>query len=352
MSSFENAYALIIGVGTYLVQPTLTQPGFRNLPATVRDAQAIVGILTDLALCGYPPDKVQVLAGEQATANNIRTALQTLAQSANPDSTVFIYFSGHGGRAVDDQGQWHTYLCPRRADPADLSSTAIPGAEFTVTISQIPAQKLLIMLDCCHAAGSADLKAAGGQLLWKAGLSEDYYRALAAGSGRVVIASSRETEYSFVRDQGDLSLFTYHLCAALKGQAGVRGNGLIHVLDVYHHVNEAVHADKPEQTPILKVKDMDLNFPIALDRGGTKTAAGPSTAMTANQRQWLEQRRDELQGPLTTYDRRIKALQSDVAQTLDGERRAILEERLNEAKQERRKIQAEIKNIARKLQRG
>ena len=48
----------------------------------------------------------------------------------------------------------------------------------------------------------------------------------------------------------------------------MRGDGLIHVLDVYHHVNEAVQADEPKQTPILKVKDLDLNFPLALDQGG------------------------------------------------------------------------------------
>jgi hypothetical protein len=346
---FENAHALIIGVGNYLVQATPVQPGFRSLPATVRDAQAIVNILTDPDLCGYPPNHVQVIVEEQATADKIRAALQTLAQSTNSQSTVLVYFSGHGGRAVDDQGQWHTYLCPRDANPTDLAGTAIPGIEFTAMIGQIPAQKLLIVLDCCHAAGSADLKAPGGHLLWKAGLSEDYYTALTSGSGRVIIASSKETEYSFVRDQGDLSVFTHHFCKALKGQAGVRGDGLIHVLDVYHHVREAVHADKPQQTPFLKV-EADLNFPIALDRGGTKTAdTGPSVVVGTDRRRWLEQRLGELQGPLSTYNRRIKALESDIARALDGERRVILEERLDKAKRERRKIQDELDDIAEEL---
>jgi hypothetical protein len=44
----------------------------------------------------------------------------------------------------------------------------------------------------------------------------------------------------------------------------VRGDGLIHVLDVFHHVNAAVQADEPGQTPVLKVDDLDLNFPIAV----------------------------------------------------------------------------------------
>jgi hypothetical protein len=56
----------------------------------------------------------------------------------------------------------------------------------------------------------------------------------------------------------------------------VRGDGLIHVLDVFHYVNEAVQADEPKQVPILKVKDLDLNFPIALDRGGKGAGVAPA----------------------------------------------------------------------------
>jgi hypothetical protein len=350
MPHFKGAYALLIGVGDYLVSPAPARPGFRNLPATVSDAQAVARILTNPTFCGYLPDNVQLLLGEQATADNIRAAWKELARSADPQSTAVIYFSGHGGRAVGGQGQGQSYLCPREADPADLDHTAISGHEFSAALDHIPAQKLLVVLDCCHAAGSADLKATSGQLLWKAGLSEDYYQALASGAGRVVLASCKESEYSFVRDEGDLSLFTYHLCEALKGRAGVRGDGLVRVLDVYHHVNQAVHTAKPEQTPILKVKDMDLNFPIALDRGGTKTAAGVSTTVSSSQRQWLEQRRAELSRPLETYNRRIKALEGDIAQALDAERRAILEERLDAVLRERRKVQDEIKDIARQLQ--
>ena len=58
----------------------------------------------------------------------------------------------------------------------------------------------------------------------------------------------------------------------------MRGDGLIHVLDVFHYVNEGVQIDEPQQTPILKVKDLDLNFPIALDRGGK--GGGPAISVT------------------------------------------------------------------------
>ncbi|HUW14645.1 MAG TPA: caspase family protein [Anaerolineae bacterium] len=265
----SNFHALLIGVGDYL------HPRFVDLPATVRDAQALAGILTDPARCGYPPDNVRTITGPDATGANIHAALERLATSATPEATAFVYFSGHGGRTLPpspDFGRgaggegWRAYLCPREADPDDLPTTAISGAAFSTMLAAIPARRLLVMLDACHAAGSATLvrKATDGTPAWKAGLPESYYEALSRGSGRVVIASSKEDQFSRVRPQGDLSLFTYHLREALEGQAAVRGDGLIHVLDVFHHINEAVQANEPEQTPILKVDDLDLNFPIAV----------------------------------------------------------------------------------------
>lgn len=264
-------HALLIGVGDY------THPCFASLPATVRDAQALAAVLTDPTRCGYLPANVKTITGPDATLANIRAALESLAQSTNSQSAIFLYFSGHGGRALEN-GTWRAYLCPREANPDDLAHTAIPGDEFSALLVAIPARRLLVMLDACHAAGSAELKAANGTVVWKAGLPDDYYEALSQGSGRVVIASSKEDQFSYVRPQGDLSLFTHYLLQALSGKAAVRGDGLIHVLDVFHYVNEAVQADEPKQTPILKVKDLDLNFPIALDRGGKGIGPTPTAA--------------------------------------------------------------------------
>jgi len=261
-------HALVIGIGDY------THPRFASLPATARDAQAIAAVLIDPARCGYPPANVQTIIGPEATFANIRAALESLAQFTNSQSTVFFYFSGHGGRSLES-GTWRAYLCPREADPDDLTSTAIPGDELSALLVTIPARKLLVVLDACHAAGSADLKAADGTLAWKAGLPDNYYEALSQGSGRVVVASSKEDQFSYVHPQGDLSLFTHHLLQALSGKAAVRGDGLIHVLDVFHYVNEEVQADESKQTPILKVKDLDLNFAIALDRGGKGIGPAP-----------------------------------------------------------------------------
>jgi uncharacterized caspase-like protein len=226
---------LIIGVGDYL------HAQLPNLSATVSDAEAIGTVLTDPARCGYLPGKVEVISSSKATVANIRSALHSLSKSNNLQSTVLVYFSGHGGRVLQNE-RWHTYLCPRDTNPADFSSTAISGNEFSELLAAIPARKMLVIIDACHAGGTVELKISGVVIQWKAGLSEDYYEALAQGNGRVVLASSKEDQVSYVR--GKSSLFTHYLVEALGGGAAVRSDGLIHVLDVFHYVNETVQQEQ------------------------------------------------------------------------------------------------------------
>ncbi|MBN1262388.1 MAG: caspase family protein [Anaerolineae bacterium] len=266
-----NHHGLIIGVGNY------EHPRFANLPATERDAQALIDVLTDPAYGGYPPENVHAITGPEATAANIGAAMEFLSHASTPDATVLIYFSGHGGRIYEHEN-WHTYLCPREANPDDLSNTAIPSDQFSAALSAIPARRMIVILDACHAGGSAEIKAANGARIWKSGLPEYYYDALSQGSGRVVIASSKADQYSHVRPQGDLSLFTYCLLEALKGEAAIRGDGMVHILDVFHYVNESVQANEPEQTPILKANDLDMNFPMAAVPGDLSMALKTSQA--------------------------------------------------------------------------
>lgn len=260
--TFQNAFAVVIGVGNYIHAA--------SLPASAKDAVKFADLLTAPELCAYPQDNVQRITGSRATKDNIYNGLTTLAQAANPDSTVIVYFSGHGVRVPEGE-TLHTYLCPHEIRQENIEGTAIPGHTFSELLAAVPAKKMLVIIDACHAGGSAGFKAAEEKIWWKSGLPEDYYQELARGEGRVVIASSKENEVSYVDARGDLSVFTKHLCAALSGEAAVRGDGLVHVLDVFHYINEAVQAEKPNQTPILKVKDMDMNFPVALanDTKGT-----------------------------------------------------------------------------------
>lgn len=253
--SAEKNYALLVAGSDYLRYPPIA--------VTKKDLKAIETILRDPQYCAYHPEHVHVVWQEQATVDGFRNALTMLAQTVPSDATVFIYFSGHGGRVLEESG-WIPYLCLDDADPFQLQQTALSGQEFSTALAAIRARRLVVMIDACHASGSATFK---GRNNWRQGLPDDYYQSLSLGNGRVIIASSSEDQYSYIRDQNDRSAFTYYLEQAMKGKAAVRGDGLVHILDVFHYVNEQVRHDFPSQTPILKVQTMDLNFSVALDRG-------------------------------------------------------------------------------------
>ena len=276
-TAMANFQALVVGVGDYVA------PGFANLPATINDATAMSAMLRDPQLCGYPADNVHTLLGEQATLENMRFALGEMARRSVLAETTLVYYSGHGGRAYED-ASWHAYLCPRGADPDCLASTALSAEDFSRALAAIGGQRLVVMLDSCFASGAAELKSASSTTQWKTGWADSNYMLLSQGSGRVVIASSKEGQVSYVREQGDLSLFTYHLLAALGGKAAIRGDGLIHILDVFDYLSTAIPRDNPAQEPILKVQNADANFPIALAglaASPTVDAATPAPAPTA-----------------------------------------------------------------------
>jgi hypothetical protein len=130
-------------------------------------------------------------------------------------------------------------------------------------LAAIPAKRLVVLLDACHAAGAAHLKTGNASATFKSGLDDKTYEALGRGAGRVVIASSRGDEVSCVLPGMKNSLFTAYLLEALGGAAASEDEDFVRVLDVFHHVSENVPV-RATQHPVLKAQDVENNFAIAL----------------------------------------------------------------------------------------
>lgn len=145
--SFSSGHAVVIGVGA-------------DLPATVTDANGMADILRDPARCAYPPSQVHVLTGARADRDGILAALDALAGATDAESTAVIYFSGHGERVTTTIGDAY-FLLPYGYDTAALHTTAVSGTELVARLRAIPAQKVLLLLDCCHAGGLSAVNAPG-----------------------------------------------------------------------------------------------------------------------------------------------------------------------------------------------
>jgi hypothetical protein len=243
---FTKGHALIIGVGA-------------DLLGTIDDAEGLAKILTDKGRCAYPPQQVHLLTGKGANREAVLTALDDLAKSTrDEESTIIIYFSGHGYQ----YGQSY-YLMTNGYDTHDLERTAISGAEFADKITAIPAQKKLVLLDCCHAGGVGEIK---GVPLRKSPLPAEAVDLFSKGSGYVLIASSTDDEYSFTGNP--YSVFTGVLIEALCGKGVAKKDGYVRVADLALHTREHVpKLTKDKQHPILHFKEAD-NFVMAYYAAG------------------------------------------------------------------------------------
>jgi hypothetical protein len=252
---FSHGHALIIGVGA-------------DLPATISDATGLAAIVRDPSRCAYPEQQVYVLTDAHATRSAILVALDRLAQTTTPESTVLCFFSGHGYQVQSTMGSAF-YLLPYGYEPQRLSETAISGADFVRRLRAIPAKKLLLLLDCCHAGGVGEVKEVE---LTKAPLPPEAQHLLADGSGRVVIASSRADEYAYAGRP--YSAFTLAVIEALCGVGGANQDGAVRVADIALHAREYVpRRTKQKQHPVLHFEHAD-NFVVAYYAGGATQPKG------------------------------------------------------------------------------
>src|SRR5690348_17161053 len=92
---FSNGYALVIGVGEYQHMSQY------NVPIGAVDAEAVANALRDPARCGYPDGQITLLSNEKATRPAVLAALDGLAGKLDAESTLFLFFVGHGVYGTD-----------------------------------------------------------------------------------------------------------------------------------------------------------------------------------------------------------------------------------------------------------
>jgi predicted NACHT family NTPase len=281
----SHNYALLIGVGECKEEPKL------SLPTTVKDIQAVKTLLTNEKLCGYidSDQHLRLLSNAIATSANILEGLNWLKQQAenDPEATIFIYYSGHG--CLDASGDY--YLIPHETDRTDIADTALPATTFNAALQQIPAKQLLVIIDSCHAQGMASSKDNGigannvsrannrsplPKGFTQTALPQNIIDALTKdinkqGTGKVVFTSSTGNQPSWIRPDGKMSVFTYHLLEALQGAANQPGDKVVRVSHLMNYLSKTVPETarelcKAEQTPFFDFATED--FPVALLCGG------------------------------------------------------------------------------------
>jgi len=240
--------ALLIGVSEY-------EPGLNNLPAAVKDIAAMQRVLQDPEMGGF--DQVKLLANPDPQA--MQYEIETLFSGRSKDDLVLLFFSGHGIK--DDSGRlYFATQITRKNDKGDLiRATAVPTSFVHDIMNTSRCKRQAIILDCCF-SGAFD-----PALQAKDGGSVDLRSQLGA-EGRVVLASSSSTEYSFEQQGSDLSLYTRYLVEGIETGAGDRNeDGFVSVLELHEYAASKVQETAPKMTPkIITLKDK--GFEIILSK--------------------------------------------------------------------------------------
>ncbi|MCR4296764.1 MAG: caspase family protein, partial [Elusimicrobia bacterium] len=161
-------FALVIGIEDYQSLPKADY-GDRDA-ATVRKHFEAMGV---------PTRNIISLEGSQATGSKLRSYLQQwLPRNVKPESTVFVYYSGHGAPNPENGD---AYLVPWDADPMFLTTSAYPLKQFYAELSKLKAKRVLVALDACFSgSGGRSVLAKGARPL----------SSTLATSGRAPLAST------------------------------------------------------------------------------------------------------------------------------------------------------------------
>jgi uncharacterized caspase-like protein len=288
--TFTHGYALLIGVDENRVS------GYA-LPNVAKDIQAVAKVLVHPQRCAYPKDNIKTLTGQEATRQGILDGLEWLQEHIQADSsdntTAIVYYTGHGWRNTS-AGSSEFYLIPHDIREGKIRSRALRATDLAEAVGELEPRRLLVVLDCCPAGGigvkglplpagyveaaiAPSLLMEGEQAAVGSAKGAKGLETLALGTGRAVLSSSTGEQSSYVRRDGKMSIFTYHLIEALTGHAQPQ-EGATEVLvsdvmsHVWRHVPQSAKTDwGRKQEPDYQVSG---NFPIALLLGGEGLSKG------------------------------------------------------------------------------
>jgi hypothetical protein len=237
-------YAVVVGIARY----SDTAGGITSLQFADRDAQDFRDFLLSPDGGSFPKDNVRVLLNEDATAQNVRSALFTFLTKAQPQDEVVLYIAGHG--APDPNDPRNLYLLTYDTKLDDMGGTAFPMWQLQDVFTRVlKAKRVVTFADTCHSYGFS------GERRGKKSnnLVNQYVAKAANDSDRAVITASDISQLSYESDKwgGGHGVFTFFLLKGLRGEADANKDGTVTAGELFAFIHDNVDkATAGNQSPM------------------------------------------------------------------------------------------------------
>lgn len=238
----KNAYAIVIGIESYR----------QKLPKAdyaVADAKIMTEYLTKVM--GYPEENVVTLTNDRASLTDfIKYFEKWLPNNVEKDSTVFIYYSGHG---APNTKTGDAYLVPYDGDPSFIEQTGYPLNKLYESLNKLQAKEVIVALDSCFSgAGGKSVIAKGARPLVM-NLEHDIKK---LSKNMIVMSASSGDQTSSTYEEKGHGLFTFFMLKGIKNEGDTNKDGHIEIGELFNYIKPQVEkvarkVYNNEQTPQL-----------------------------------------------------------------------------------------------------
>ncbi len=225
-----SLYVMAVGINQY-------QNESYNLNYAQADAQSLTEKIIENSKGIFKSVNKMEIYDTDATRDNILKGFRSMIATAKPEDVFIFYYAGHGTINEDKDNEY--YLVPTDVtklygDSEQLEAKGISATELKDHLSQIKAQKQMVLMDACHSGGalkSLNVRAAASD--------EKAIVQLARSSGVAVMASSGTQQFATEFEELKHGVFTYALLEAIDGKAD-NGDGRITVTEIRMYMENRV----------------------------------------------------------------------------------------------------------------
>ena len=241
----SKSYAVVIGIENY-------RQGLPAASFAANDAHTVTSYL--IKSLGFKEENVVTLINDRALKSDLEKYFdQWLKNKVEKESSVFIYYSGHG---APNPGTGDAFIVPYDGDPAFIEQTGYSLSRLYSNLEKLPVKNVVVALDACFSgAGGKSVIAKGARAL---------VRIEKANSRNIaILTASADNQISSTYEDKGHGVFTYFLLKGVKEKLEADSSAKLEVGQLYDYLKPMVeHTSRRlynnEQSPQLLINNEEL----------------------------------------------------------------------------------------------